>query len=207
MGRRSSAEALRARSDRSGAQGCAPSIPAPSHAATYQINRCRFIRPKVTETTSNSQLFNGARIPHNSAPSERCRSWSNGPDSKSGVSLRAPRVRPIGRIADWGAAAARRRFGREATEVAHRDVRHQSLPHPTLQPTKSTVVGSSAPKSPKQPPTHSCSMALAFRTIALLRRGAGVGRTGLTRNQVCPCGHPGFESLPLRQTQPQPTVL
>ena len=32
-----------------------------------------------------------------------------------------------------------------------------------------------------------------------VRRGAGVGRTGLTRNQVCPCGHPGFESLPLRQ--------
>ena len=26
------------------------------------------------------------------------------------------------------------------------------------------------------------------------------GRMGLTRNQVCPCGHPGFESLPLRQT-------
>ena len=24
------------------------------------------------------------------------------------------------------------------------------------------------------------------------------GRMGLTRNQVCPCGHPGFESLPLR---------
>ena len=25
---------------------------------------------------------------------------------------------------------------------------------------------------------------------------------GLTRNQVCPCGHLGFESLPLRQTLP-----
>lgn len=25
------------------------------------------------------------------------------------------------------------------------------------------------------------------------------GRTGLTRNQVYPCGYPGFESLPLRQ--------
>ena len=27
------------------------------------------------------------------------------------------------------------------------------------------------------------------------------GRMGLTRNQVCPSGHPGFESLPLRHSR------
>ena len=58
--------------------------------ATTIPNRLTRRSRRKFDTCGDVAEFSCSRRPHRS---ERCRSWSNGPDSKSGVSLRAPRVR------------------------------------------------------------------------------------------------------------------
>ena len=58
-------------------------------AATIPIDS----RAEVEENSTPAATLRSSHAPSVPRRSERCRSWSNGPDSKSGVPLRAPRVR------------------------------------------------------------------------------------------------------------------